>query len=51
MQVSPFRSKDLFTVEPAVSAPVKTPTGLWQLSQWRENSIPLVRIRMFTLVR
>ena len=25
--------------------------GLWQLSQWRANSMPLVRSRMLTLVR
>ena len=51
MQVRPSSSKLRSTCESCVSPPAKTPIGLWQLSQCRENSIPFVRIRILTLVR
>ena len=51
VQVRPSSSKLRSTWEFWVSAPESTPIGLWQLSQWRVNSMPLVRSRMLTLVR
>jgi hypothetical protein len=34
-----------------VRPPESTAMGLWQLSQWRANWMPLVCITMLTLVR
>ena len=34
-----------------VECAANTPIGLWQLSQWRVYSIPLVRGKMLTLAR
>ncbi len=51
MQVSPSSSKLPVHIRALRQRAVTTPIGLWQLSQCRVNSMPLVRARMFTLVR
>ncbi len=51
MQVTPSRSKLRSPVAAGLRLPERTAMGLWQLSQWRVNSMPFSWRRRLTLVR